>query len=99
MPEVKLNSREGEPRSFEIFDEDGVVGEMILELIGSDLTIYHTEVDPEKEGRGYAKMLLDHMVSYVRENGLKVIPLCPYVHAQFQRHQKIYDDIWNKINE
>jgi len=99
MAEVKLNIQIGEPSSFDIYDEDGKVGEMTFDIQGKDLTIYHTEVEPEKEGNGYAKMLLDTMVDYVRKNELMVIPMCPYVHAQFKRHEELYKDIWNKRNE
>jgi len=99
MAQVKLNIQKGEPSSFDIYDEDGKVGEMIFDIEGKNLTVYHTEVDPEKEGLGYAKQLLDAMVSYVRENNLMVIPMCPYVHIQFKRHEDLYKDIWNKINE
>ena len=99
MAEVKLSIQEGEPSSFDIYDEDGKAGEMIFDIKGKDLTVYHTEVEPEKEGKGYAKMLLDAMVDYVRGNGFVVIPMCPYVHAQFKRHEELYRDIWNKKNE
>ncbi len=99
MAQVKLNIQEGEPSSFDIYDEDGKVGEMIFDIEGSDLTVYHTEVDTSKEGLGYAKMLLEAMVAYVRENRLKVIPMCPYAHIQFRRHEDLYKDIWNKVKE
>jgi len=99
MAQVKLNIQEGEASSFDIYDEDGKVGEMIFDIKDNDLTVYHTEVESAKEGKGYAKMLLDAMVAYVRENKLMVIPMCPYVHAQFERHEDLYQDIWNKENE
>lgn len=99
MAEIKLNVQQGEPSSFDVYDEDGKVGEMIFDISGANLTVYHREVDAEKEGKGYAKLLLDGMVKYVRENKLMVIPMCPYVHIQFKRHEALYRDIWNKINE
>ena len=99
MAQVKLNNRQGEPSAFDVYDENGKAGEMIFDITGSDLTVYHTEVEPEKEGKGYAKLLLDTMVDYVRNHHLKVIPLCPYVHMQFATHEAQYNDIWNKINE
>jgi predicted GNAT family acetyltransferase len=36
------------------------------------------------------------MVDYARGNHLKVIALCPFVHAQFARHPHDYEDIWKK---
>ncbi|WP_316800475.1 GNAT family N-acetyltransferase [Pedobacter frigidisoli] len=99
MAEIKLNIQEGEPSSFDVYDEDGKVGEMIFDIEGTNLTVYHTEVDVSKEGKGYAKLLLDAMVEYVRNNQLMVIPMCPYVHMQFKRHEDLYRDIWNKVNE
>jgi len=46
--------------------------------------------------RGFAKLLLDQLVSYARENDLKIIPLCVYVNAQFRRHPAEYEDVWSK---
>jgi len=63
------------------------------------LTAYHTEVSPKAEGKGLAKKLLSHMVAYAREHHLKVIPLCPFVNAQFKRHPEEYADIWEKRAE
>jgi len=79
MAIVKLNNGQNEASSFEIFDEDGKAGEMIFAINESDLTVYHTEVEQEKEGMGYAKMLLDSMVDYVRKNkpyGHSDVSLC-----------------------
>ena len=59
-------------------------------------TIFHTEVASEFEGRGFAKLLLDQLVSYAREKELKIIPLCPYVNIQFRRHTAEYADVWHK---
>ncbi|HET8752851.1 MAG TPA: N-acetyltransferase, partial [Salinimicrobium sp.] len=33
---------------------------------------------------------------YARNNDLKVIPLCPYVYAQFKKHPDEFSDIWKK---
>ncbi|MNG35150.1 hypothetical protein D3C84_1218200 [compost metagenome] len=69
---------------------------MTVSLKEDLLTVYHTGVEPEAEGKGYAKKLLDEMVLYVREHNMKVLPLCPYVHAQFKKHPDEYEDIWKK---
>lgn len=78
-------------------EEDGKrVAEMVVSISGSNLTVYHTEVSESLKGKGVSTQLLEKMVQYVRDNNLKVIPLCPYVNVQFRRHPDKYDDIWNK---
>ena len=96
MDEVKLNLDDNGQGSFSILDGAEQVGEMVVGVSGNNLTVYHTEVSPKEEGKGLAKKLLNEMVAYARRNGLQVIPLCPYVHAQFKRHPNDYADIWNK---
>ena len=75
------------------------MGEMVVSVMDDNLTVYHTEVAPEAEGKGLAKKMLQAMVDYSRENHLKVIPLCPYVHAQFKRHPDEYTDLWQVTEE
>lgn len=93
MAEVRFESQENEPNAFNLYEDGEKIGEMIVEIKGNDMTVFHTEVDEDKEGKGYAKMLLKSMVDYVREHHLKVIPMCSYVHLQFDRHPELYKDI------
>ncbi|MGO4878892.1 GNAT family N-acetyltransferase [Pedobacter psychrotolerans] len=96
MAEVKFQHDGEEPAAFNLFDEDKKIGEMIVEILDGNLKVYHTEVDEDQEGKGYAKLLLAAMSNYARSNQLKVIPLCTYVATQFKRHPDEYQDIWNK---
>lgn len=96
MTEIKLELSDNEFGAINLYDDDGKAGEMFISISGSNLTVFHTEIAPEYEGKGYAKQLLDAMIAYVRANKLQVIPLCPYVNIQFKRHEAEYDDIWNK---
>lgn len=97
MESVRLNLDQNGHGYFYIAEEEEQLAEMEVSVNGSSLTAYHTEVLPKAEGRGFAKKLLEAMVHYARVNGLKVIPLCPYVYAQFKRHPKEYSDV--SINE
>ena len=84
-------------RALFFIEEDGKrVAELVISISGNNLTVFHTEVSESLKGKGVSTMLLDTMEKYVRENNLKVIPLCPYVNVQFKRHRDKYDDIWNK---
>jgi uncharacterized protein len=99
MEGVKLEFNENGRGKFLIMEGEEQLGEMEINIKGENLTVYHTEVSPKAEGKGLAKKLLATMVDHARKNALKVIPLCPFVHAQFKRHPEEYADIWNKINE
>lgn len=96
MNDVKLSLNEKGDGAFFITDGPEVIGEMVLNISGNDLTVFHTEVAEKAEGQGLAKKLLIAMVNHARTNNLKVIPLCPYVHAQFKRHPEEYADIWKR---
>jgi uncharacterized protein len=71
----------------------------VISVAGSNMTVYHTEVFPKGEGKGLGKKLLAHMADYARKNSLKVVPLCPFVHGQFNRRPEEYRDIWQRIEQ
>ncbi|WP_276504757.1 GNAT family N-acetyltransferase [Terrimonas pollutisoli] len=96
MEEIQLKLNEKKHGGFYIVDGDEQLGEMEISVAGDKLTVYHTEVSPELEGKGFAKKLLATMVDYARKQALKVVPLCPYVNAQFKRHPDEYADIWSR---
>jgi predicted GNAT family acetyltransferase len=96
MEEIQLEINEKGRGHFFIPGNGEKLGEMEISISGNNMTVYHTEVLPSMEGKGLAKELLTAMVTHARRNGLKVIPLCPFVHAQFKRHPGEYADIWNK---
>ncbi|MCX2480485.1 GNAT family N-acetyltransferase [Pedobacter sp. MC2016-15] len=93
MTDIRFETPDNEPAAFNLYLEEEKIGEMIVEVRGKDMIVFHTEVDQDQEGKGYAASLLDAMTSYVRANDLKVIPMCAYVHIQFERHPDRYADI------
>jgi len=96
MPEIIFESDGSEPDAFNLYDNRVKIGEMIVEIAGKNLKVYHTEVDEDQAGKGYAKDLLNAMAAHCRLNNLSVIPLCTYVALQFERHPETYLDIWNR---
>ena len=96
MNDIKLKLKDNGQGAFVIEDGDVRLAEMEMAVNNGNLTIYHTEVADELKGKGVATQLLSTMAAYAREKQLKVIPLCPYVLAQFKRHEDQYADIWNK---
>ena len=80
--------------SFILNDDQEKIGEMVVAVTETRLTVYHTEINPEYEGKGLSRLLLEAMVEHARKSKLMVIPLCVYVHTQFKRHPDQYNDIW-----
>ena len=96
MDTVQIRLNEAGYGAFYIMDGDEQVGEMEVSVEGNEMTVYHTEVSPKAEGKGLGKKLLAAMVDHARKNQLSVIPLCPFVHAQFKRRAEEYADIWKQ---
>lgn len=51
----------------------------------------HTFVPESMRGTGMGKALVERLIADAREEGLKIIPLCPYVKAQYLRHPEWAD--------
>ena len=59
--------------------------------VGGSLTLDHTEVPPELEGRGIASKLARTALDYAREQGLQVVPICPYISKYLKNHSEYLD--------
>jgi predicted GNAT family acetyltransferase len=55
------------------------------------LAFTHTEIFNEFEGQGVGSKLVGDMLDDVREQGLGVLPLCPFVKAFIERHPEYVD--------
>ena len=51
----------------------------------------HTEVEPAYEGQGLAGTLVEGALQDLRERGLRVIPVCPFVRSWLRRHPEYAD--------
>lgn len=56
------------------------------------MIIDHTVVDESLKGQGIAKLLVAKVVERMRNEGRKIIPLCPFAKAIFDRTPE-YSDI------
>jgi predicted GNAT family acetyltransferase len=73
---------------------DGIDGEAEITftlrgpaLISAD----HTNAPESLRGTGAAAALVEHMIADARVNGFKIMPICPYVQAQYRRHPEWSD--------
>jgi predicted GNAT family acetyltransferase len=60
------------------------------------LVANHTYVNPSLRGQGIAKMLLDALVDFARKENKKIIPVCSYVKAEFERNKGYHDVIFTE---
>jgi predicted GNAT family acetyltransferase len=51
----------------------------------------HTVVPPAFEGKGVASALARTAFRYARDNGLKVIPTCPFMAGWVKKHPEEHD--------
>lgn len=56
-------------------------------LISAD----HTGAPEALRGTGAAAALVDYLIADARENGFRIIPLCPYVRARYEKHPDWHD--------
>lgn len=69
-----------------------VAGEMTYSRAGDSLIIIdHTEVDPAFGGQGVGKQMVLAAVDYARANDIKILPLCPFAKAAFDKDPSIQD--------
>lgn len=96
MNEIELKLDESNKGAFVVEESGERLAEMAIAISGGNLTVFHTEVSEKLKGQNMGSKLLTQMVDYARKHQLKVIPLCPFVHAQFKRHPDLYNDVWNQ---
>ena len=53
------------------------------------IIIDHTDVDDSLRGEGVGRQLLNALVDWARSTGTKVLPLCPFAKAQFDKDPAI----------
>ena len=80
--------------AFRAMEGDVQMGEMdYIWRARSKILVFHTEVEPEFEGQGIATKLLMEAVDFVRENNVKIEPLCPFVKAMYKKMPEIRDTL------
>jgi len=91
MIEVKQKNDE-KHGSFEASIDGQKAGLMTYTWAGEDrFIIDHTEVEEAYNGQGIGKQMLIKAVEFARENSKKIIPLCPFAKATFQKNEDLRD--------
>lgn len=73
--------------------DGGQEAEMTYGFADNVMTIDHTGVPPQFEGRGIAGQLVNRAIADARAEHFKIRPRCSYVVAAFKRHAKEWADV------
>jgi uncharacterized protein len=74
-------------------------GKMLAEMVYSlpfpeKMIIEHTEVSDELRGKNVGYQLVNAAVEYARDHQIKIIPLCPFAKAVFEKKPEWGDVLW-----
>ena len=73
-------------------DSEHEAGRITYTFAGnSKIIIDHTEVSDAYRGQNIGKRILMEIVEYAREKKIKIIPLCPFAKAIFEKVESIRD--------
>jgi uncharacterized protein len=72
-------------------DADGHVAFSNYRREGATLTVLHTEVPSELNGKGIGSALVRGLLDIARAEKLKVRPLCPFVAGYIAKHPEYAD--------
>lgn len=79
---------------FVVYEREELAGEMTFTWAGkTKFIIDHTGVEEAFGGKGYGRLLFMQAVEYAREKEVKIIPLCPFAKAQFEKNENVAD-VW-----
>ncbi len=73
-------------------EEQGEIAFADYQRRGDVLIVPHVEAPMALRGTGAAGRLMEGMLDMIREQGLKIVPSCPYAAAYIRRHPK-YEDL------
>jgi uncharacterized protein len=82
-----------EEQRYEALVDGQLAGFIQYQLRHGSITMYHTEVEPAYEGHGIGSELAKVALADVRDRGLELVPLCPFIADYVRRHPDQYLEI------
>lgn len=80
-----------EEQRFEAVTSEGVLGRVEYERDGDVVVLTHTVVEPAAEGRGIGSALVRAALDAIRDDGLTVVPQCPFIASWIARNSEYAD--------
>ena len=75
-----------EAQRYEVRVEEGRAGFVTYRRSPGTLSVVHTEMAPEFEGRGLGSVLARGVLDAARADGAQVLPYCPFIRTWLERH-------------
>ncbi|CAN5570727.1 hypothetical protein BH10ACT1_BH10ACT1_37630 [soil metagenome] len=99
--EIQLNTDEHGEGRYTILVDGLPAGELDYRTIDGRRAPVHTGVRDRYEGQGLAGQLARRALDDARAEGLKIIPLCPYVASYLEKHPEDQDlidqEAWDRL--
>lgn len=91
-------TKRSDPDRFEIQTDDAVAGfAQYVDPPGSgQRVIFHTKIDHEFDGRGLGSEVVREALDMTRQEGLRVVPVCPFVKEYVKEHPE-YGDLVDPV--
>ncbi len=89
MAEVAVHKEQGSHGGRYVAKVAGVAGEAELTFTQRSpgvVSADHTGAPDNLRGTGAARALVDFMIADARREGFKIVPICPYVRAQYAKN-------------
>lgn len=96
MADIAITRTDTETKARYVATVPGVEGEgeLTLSKVSDTLIIAdHTGVPDSMRGLGVAGALVARLIVDARAAGQRIVPLCPFVRAQAQRHKADWADV------
>lgn len=89
MADIEISKEEDETSGRYVGRIAGVDGEAEITFTKRGpgvISADHTGAPDSMKGTGAAMALVEYMIADARREGFKIIPICPYVKAQYRKH-------------
>jgi predicted GNAT family acetyltransferase len=90
-PSIEVTDNVGASR-YEIQVDGRPAGLALYDRTDGVVTFTHTEVAPEFEGQGLGGKIVTFALDAARDDGLRVVPTCPFF-AEYIRRHPVYEDL------
>ncbi len=83
---------DGRKGRFVIYENNQFAGEMTYTWAGNTMFIIdHTGIEQAFGGKGFGKRLVLKAVDFARNQNVKILPLCPFAKAEFDKNTDLQD--------